>query len=141
LYPFLNSLIQLARANLAAVSHFVLDPEVPERERLAEFWRESIENQAQFTEDCIQGWMKVLARQRTLVDGQFSRLSDDAERVAAEVARTAVRAVGIATQARRGKRDRRIFSLPLPVDRRQSVRADRRGLLPGKVAEQERPAL
>lgn len=141
MYPFLNPLIQLAAANLEAFSHFVLEPEGAGRDRLAEFWRESIDNQAEFTEACIQGWMRVLARQRSLLDGQLARFSDEAERVAAEVARTAVRAVGIATHARRGKRDRRIFSLPLPVDRRQAAGADRRGLLPGNAGMRNQPAI
>ena len=143
MYKFLNPLIHLATANLEALSRFAIEPEGSEGDRMAEFWRDTMNNQARFVSECTQGWMQVLARQRALLDGQWSQLSDGAERVAAEMARTTARAVGIATQARRGKRDRRIFSVPLPVDRRIAPRSDRRtriaAILP-PVALPQQPA-
>lgn len=126
MYKFLNPWVNLASAQILALSRFALDPAAAPAERLASLWRDARRDQAQFVTEWTDNCLQFLARQRQLNDGQFNRISQETERVAVELARTTARAVGIATQARRSRRDRRIFSLPLPEDRRAAAPGDRR---------------
>lgn len=144
MYKFLSPLFNLATAHVRTWSRFFLDPKpiAAWRARNLALWQATVNDHAQFTSDCTQGWVNLLSYQRTLLDGHLEQLSDRAERVASELARTTERAVGIATHARRGQLDRRIFSVALPIDRRAGPRGDRRSAkLPlAAPAETRQPA-
>lgn len=128
MYDLINPLINLAAANTAALTRFALAPtsDLQDNGRLIELWHATMTNQARFATEYTTSMLGILARQRVVLNGQMEKLSRDTEQVASELAHTAVRAVAIATQARRNGQDRRVFPLPLPGERRQPSRTDRR---------------
>jgi hypothetical protein len=126
-FQLIQPFVDLANQNLAALSQCFLTPtEDAEQKADNSLWRHILENQARFVERFTDELLGVMALNRRLLFGQMAKLSVHGEHVATQLAHTAVRAVAIATQARREKRDRRIFPLPLPAERRDGPRADRR---------------
>lgn len=127
MFQLIQPFVDLANQNLAALSQCFLTPaEDAEQQAGDRLWRLTLENQARCVEKYTAALLGVMALNRRLLFGQMARLSEHGEHVATQLAHTAVRAVAIATQARREKRDRRIFPLPLPAERRAGPRADRR---------------
>lgn len=126
MHNILNPFINLANANLVAWYRFILAPEHAEQGRANELWRATMTNQACFVHEYATEMLELLRQGREVMTGNMEKLSQRTETVAAELANTTVRAVAIATHARREKRDRRVFPLPLPESRRATAEADRR---------------
>ena len=130
LHNILTPFINLANANFVALSRFLLAPADPGHYGGNELWRAVMINQAGFVHEYSAEMLELLNQSRELMVGNMEKLSQRTETVAAELAHSTVRAVAIATQARREKRDRRVFPLPLPGSRRITEDPDRRLSLP-----------
>lgn len=118
MYKIVNPFINLANASLAALSNFMLTSEDSLEQKTAALWQASLENQARFVNEYTKELLATLAQSRQLMTGHMETLHQRTEHVATQLAHSTVRAVAIATQARREKRDRRVFPLPLPGERR-----------------------
>lgn len=127
MFQLIQPFVDLANQNLAALSQCFLTPEADAEQQASDrLWRHTLENQVRCMEKYSAALLDVMLLNRRLLFGQMAGLSKHGEHVARQLAHTAVRAVAIATQARRGKRDRRVFPLPLPAERRAGPRAERR---------------
>lgn len=126
LYDLLTPLVNLAAANTVAFSHFAMSTDLRSRGRFVEYWHATMNNNAQFATDYTTNLLALMARQRVLLDGHMENFGRGTEHVASELTHAAVRAVAIATRARRNGNDRRVFPLPLPQERRQGFGVDRR---------------
>jgi hypothetical protein len=94
-------------------------------------WRSTLENQARFVSEYTNDVLAQMARNRLLVANQLKQMSAHSERMVSLMAHTACRTLAIATHARRKNCDRRIFSLPLPDERRFENQTDRRKFMSG----------
>lgn len=122
----IKAICKLATADMQAMSDYVFANERSEGGRFATWWQESLRSRGRFVQEFTAGMIELLAMQRTLMVGQMERFSRDTERVAVELAHNTERSVAIATQARRHAVDRRVFPLPLPMDRRRQASSNRR---------------
>lgn len=114
--PFLN----LACANLSACCRFMQAPEY------TALWRESIDNYARFSTECTQCMLTLPLQNYSLMNNLMDSVSHRTEEAASHVAHASIRAVAIATQARKQNRDRRVLRVPLPEERRTDEKFDRR---------------
>lgn len=126
MYKIVNPFINLANASLAALSHFMLTSGDSLERKANTLWQASLENQARFVNEYTRELLDALAQGRQSMTGHMEILHQRTEHVASQLAHSTVRAMAIATQARREKRDRRVFPLPLPGERRTGEDEDRR---------------
>lgn len=130
MYKIINPFINLAQGYLASCSRFVVASGRASKGQFSELWQSTLASQVQFVNEYTQGVLDSAAQIRKLMNGHVEKLHHGSERVLTELAYSGVRAVAIATQARREKPDRRVFSLPLPTERRGADPVDRRLPLP-----------
>lgn len=121
-----DPLINLASNNLRAVSEVVAEAPRIDPVRLNGLWRSTLENQARFVSECTDCLLYQMSRNRLLMSAQMQKMSATTEHVTSLVSHAAVRALAIATNARHINRDRRVFSLPRPAERRLHAVPDRR---------------
>lgn len=125
--PLLNPFNHTQYAEPDSMTHTRL----PGSLSLSDLWRSTLENQACFISNCADDMLVQLARNRLLMANQLKQISAHSERMITLMAHTACRALAIATQARKKDCDRRVFSLPLPGERRVESLMDRRKCLSG----------
>jgi hypothetical protein len=130
MYKIIDPLINLANNNLQAVSEVVSAAPQVAPEKLGGLWRSTFENHARFVSECTDCILFQISRNRLLISDQMNKMSATTEHVTSLVSHAAVRAFAIATNARHTKRDRRVFPLPLPTERRFHVVKDRRQAAP-----------
>lgn len=126
IYPFIN----LATGSLAGFSRFILASPRTDERLASQLWQSTLENQACFINEYTAAVLDSLAQSRQAMNAICEKLHCRSELVANQLAHSTVRAVAIATQARREKRDRRVFPLPRVHERRAGYPRDRRLPLP-----------
>jgi len=125
LFKLIHPFINFAHASVITFSDFLLAGSRGD-DSAKLLWQSALENQARFINEYTDALLDTLAQSRETVNGQVDKLHKRSEHVATQLAHSTVRAVAIATQARREKRDRRLFPLPLPAERRVARGGDRR---------------
>lgn len=128
-----DPLINLANNNLRAVSEVIAGSPRIDPARLTDLWRSTLENQARFVSECTDCLLYQMSRNRLLMRTQMQKMSATTEHVTSLVSHAAVRTLAIATNARHINRDRRVFSLPRPAERRLHAVPDRRLLPPAQA--------
>jgi hypothetical protein len=121
-----DPLITPARNNPPAASSVVDGAQLDMRGALAGWWRSVMENNARLITESTDCLLVQLSQNQQLVSEQLHRISATTERVASLMSHAAIRAVAIATKARNKESDRRVFTLPLPTERRLNAMMDRR---------------
>lgn len=132
MYKIIDPLINLANNNLQAVSEVVTDAPEMALSTLGRLWCSAMENQARFVSEFTDCMLFQMSRNRSLMSDQMKKMSATTEHVTLLVSHATVRSLAIATNARHINRDRRVFSLPLPNERRLHVVTDRRQLAPSQ---------
>lgn len=113
MYNLMNPYLQFANANALAFSSFLMHTDEVPQNKVSDLWQRSVEKQLHLLNESTQACLKLLAETRIVMTGQAARLAKHTEHAATHLAHSAVRAVAIASQSRKEKRDRRVFPLPL----------------------------
>lgn len=130
MFKIINPFINFTYASLNSFADFMSASSRGDADPAKLLWQSALENQARFINEYTEALLDVLARNRERVSGEVDKLHIRGQHVATQLAHSTVRAVAIATQARREKRDRRLFPLPLPGERRAARGGDRRAPSP-----------
>lgn len=122
LYEIIQPLIKIASANMAAWSS------LSDVSGYGPLWETMLRNNLKFSNECARGFFGMLDQSREIMKCQAETVARRTEQMAGHVVHAGMRSIAIATQARKLDRDRRIFRVALPGERRCEEGMDRRCL-------------
>lgn len=118
--------IDPANRSRKAVSSLDDGTQPDDRSVFTNFWCSVMDNNARMVSGMTDCLLLQLSQNRQLLAEQLQMMSTINERTTSLMSHATVRAVAIATKAREKHNDRRVFTLPLPNERRLQAMIDRR---------------
>lgn len=116
----IHPLIDLASANVDLMSKFNFWPEY------TALCETILKNNLRLANECTGSMLGLMKHSQDLLKCQAETVSRRTEQLAGHVVHASVRSIAIAAQARKVKRDRRMFCVTLPGERRCPEGMDRR---------------
>lgn len=122
MYEIIQPFINVASANMAALSN------LKDVSGYVSLWETIFRNNLKFSNECAHSFFGMMDQSREIMKCQVETVARRTEQMAGHVVHAGIRSIAIATQARKLDRDRRIFRVPLPGERRCEEGMDRRCL-------------